>query len=63
MHVDGEKEDTHAKKVQQESTVISGPKASAQTSTKVNPWSGRLRSPSASPNASVQRTGGFKKRK
>ena len=37
MHVDGEKEDKHVKEVQQESTVISGPKDSAQTSTKVNP--------------------------
>ena len=57
MHVDGEKEDKHAKEVQQESTMISGPQVSAQTCTKVNPWLGRLRSPSASPNASVESTG------
>ena len=57
MHVDEEKEDTQVKEVQQESTVLSGPKSSAQTPLKVNPWSGRLRSPSASPNASVGSTG------
>ena len=45
------------KEVQQESTVLSGPKSSAQTPLKVNPWSGRLRSPSASPNASIGSTG------
>ena len=50
MHDDGEKENKNAKEVQQESIVSGGPKASAQTPTKVNPWSGRLRSPSASPN-------------
>ena len=33
--------------------MIGGPKASAQTPTKVNPWSRRLRSPSASPNVSI----------
>ena len=57
MHVDEEKEDTQVREVQQESTVLSGPKSSAQTPLKVNPWSGRLRSPSASPNASVGSTG------
>ena len=57
MHVDEEKEDTQVKEVQQESTVLSGPKSSAQTPLKVNPWSGRLRSPSASPNASIGSTG------
>ena len=29
MHIDGEKEDNHAKEMLQESTVISGPKVSA----------------------------------
>ena len=57
MHVDEEKEDTQVKEVQQESTVLSGPKSSAQTPLKVNPWQGRLRSPSASPNVSIGSTG------
>ena len=56
MYVDEEKEDMKMKEVQQESIVLSGPKGSAQTPTKFNPWSGRLRSPSASPNASVEST-------
>ena len=50
LQIDEEKEDKKVKEV------LSGPKGSAQTPTKVNPWSGRLRSPSASPNASVQST-------
>ena len=37
--------------------MLSGPKCKAQTPRKVNPWSGRLRYPSASPNASVGSTG------
>ena len=57
MHVDEEKEDKKVKEVQQEWRVLSGPKGSAQTPTKVKPWFGRLRSPSASPNASVGSTG------
>ena len=35
MHVDEEKEDKKVKEVQQESIVLSGPKGSAQTPTKV----------------------------
>ena len=57
MHVDEEKEDKQVKEVHQESTMLSGPKSRSQTPLKVNPWSGRLRSPSASPNASVGSTG------
>ena len=37
VHVDEEKEEKHVKEVQQESTVLSGPKSSAQTPTRVNP--------------------------
>ena len=33
--------------------MLSGPKSSVQTPTRVNPWSGRLRNPSASPNVSI----------
>ena len=44
------------KEVQQDSTVLSGPKSSAQTPMQVNPWSSRLRTPSASPNVSVGST-------
>ena len=42
--------------MQQKSTMLSGPKESVETPMKVNPWLGRLRSPSASPNASVGST-------
>ena len=56
MHVDEEKEGKQVKEAQQESTVLSGPKSSAQTLLKVNPWLGRLKSPSASPNASIRST-------
>ena len=37
--------------------MLSGPKSSVQTPTRVNPWSGRLRTPSASPNVSIGSTG------
>ena len=53
MHVDEEKEDIQVKEVHQESIVLSGSKSSAHTPLKVIPWSSRLRSPNASPNASV----------
>ena len=33
--------------------MLSGPKGSVQTPTTINPWSGRLRSLCASPNASI----------
>ena len=36
--------------------MLSEPKSSAQTPTQVNPWSGRLRTPSASPNVSAGST-------
>ena len=45
------------KEVQQELTVLSGPKSSAHTPLKVNPWLSRLGSLSASPNASIGSTG------
>ena len=45
------------KEVQQELIVLSGPKVSTHTPLKVNPWSGRLRSSSSSPNASIRSTG------
>ena len=56
MHVNEEKEDKHVKEVQQESVVLSGPKSSVQTPTRVNPWSGRLRTSSVSPNVSIGST-------
>ena len=42
--------------MQGELAVLGGPESSAQTPTRVNPWSGRLRTPSASPNVLIGST-------
>ena len=47
------------KELQQELTILSGLKSSAQTPMKVNPWLGRLRSPNASPNVLVESIGKY----
>ena len=50
--IEGENDDVAVKASQQESCQLSGPGECSQTSTKVSPWSGRLRVKDGSPNVS-----------